>query len=238
MTATPSLPDSATAGTAAVAKKRIFLVDDHPLVREWLINLINRQPDLAICGEAADAPRALSAVDAMRPDVAIVDLSLTTGSGLELVKDIRALAPEVAVIVLSMHDESLYAERALRAGARGYVMKRETTKKILAAIRRVLEGGVHVSDDFAAVMAEKLVGGRPKASGDQPIVTLLSDRELEVFRMLGHGRGTPQIAESLGLSLKTVQAYCARIKEKLGLQNATELLREALRFEESTSQVG
>ena len=237
MTTNPSRPDSA-APAAAVSKKRIFLVDDHPLVREWLINLINRQPDLAICGEAEDAPRALSAVADLRPDVAIVDLSLTTGSGLELVKDIRALAPEVAVIVLSMHDEALYAERALRAGARGYVMKRESTKKILAAIRRVLEGGVHVSDDFAAVMAEKLVGGRAKPAGDQPIATLLSDRELEVFRMLGQGRGTPQIAESLGLSLKTVQAYCARIKEKLGLGNATELLREALRFEEATSQVG
>ena len=231
---TSSLPSPAT----ATAKKRIFLVDDHPLVREWLINLINRQPDLAICGEAEDAPRALSAVSALRPDVAIVDLSLTTGSGLELVKDIRAHSPEVAVIVLSMHDEALYAERSLRAGARGYVMKRESTKKILAAIRRVLDGGVHVSDDFAAVMAEKIVGGRSRTTRDQPIVTLLSDRELEVFRMLGQGRGTPQIAGTLGLSLKTVQAYCARIKEKLGLSNATELLREALRFEESTSQVG
>lgn len=230
----PTLPDSA----AVAAKKRVFLVDDHPLVREWLINLVNRQPDLAICGEAEDAPRALSGIAALRPDVAIVDLSLRVGSGLELVKDLKVHSPGVAVIVLSMHDEALYAERALRAGARGYVMKRETTKKILAAIRRVLEGGVHVSDDFAAVMAEKFVGGRGKPVGDQPIVTLLSDRELEVFRMLGQGRGTPQIAETLGLSLKTVQAYCARIKEKLGLNNATELLREALRFEESTSQVG
>ena len=228
------LPETAS----GVTKKRIFLVDDHPLVREWLINLINRQPDLMICGEAEDAPRALSGVGALKPDVAIVDLSLTTGSGLELIKDIRAHSPDVAVIVLSMYDESLYAERALRAGARGYVMKRETTKKVLAAIRRVLEGGVHVSDDFAAVMAEKLVGGRSRQTADQPIVTLLSDRELEVFRLLGQGRGTPQIAEMLGLSLKTVQAYCARIKEKLGLSNATELLREALRFEESTSQVG
>ena len=188
-------------------------MDDHPLVREWLINLINRQPDLTICGEAEDAPRALEAVGRLRPDVAIVDLSLSVGSGLELIKDIRAHSPDVAVIVLSMHDESLYAERSLRAGARGYVMKRETTKKILAAIQRVLEGGVHVSDDFAAVMAEKLVGGRPKTAADQPIVTLLSDRELEVFRLLGKGRGTPKIAEMLGLSLKTVQAYCARIKK-------------------------
>ena len=129
--------------TTAVVKKRVFLVDDHPLVREWLINLINRQPDLMICGEAEDAPRALSAVGVLKPDVAIVDLSLTTGSGLELIKDIRAHSPDVAVIVLSMYDEALYAERALRAGARGYVMKRETTKKVLAAIRRVLEGGVH-----------------------------------------------------------------------------------------------
>ena len=222
---------------AGLGKRRIFLVDDHPLVREWLTALINSQIDLAVCGEASDAPRALSDVTKMRPDVAIVDISLSGGSGLDLVKDLRVHAPEVRVIVLSMHEENLYAERVLRAGARGYVMKRESTKKVLAAIRRVLDGGVYVSESFAAVMAEKMVGSRVPVQIARSPGELLSDRELEVFRFLGQGRGTPQIAETLGISLKTVQAYCARIKDKLGLANATELLREAMRFEEK-HQVG
>ena len=220
--------------SAGIGKRRIFVVDDHPLVREWLTVLINGQIDLMVCGEASDAPQALSAVTVARPDVAIVDISLGNGSGLELVKDLRVHAPDVRVIVLSMHEENLYAERVLRAGARGYVMKRESTKKILAAIRRVLDGGVYVSESFAAVMAEKMVGSRVPVQTERSPGELLSDRELEVFRFLGQGRGTPQIAETLGISLKTVQAYCARIKEKLGIANATELLREAMRFEEKT----
>ncbi len=213
-------------------KRRVFLVDDHPLVREWLTTLINSQIDLVVCGEASDAPRALSEIVGVRPEVAIVDLTLGAGSGLDLVKDLRVQAPEVRVIVLSMHEENLYAERVLRAGGRGYVMKRESTKKILAAVRRVLDGGVYVSESFAAAMAEKMVGSRVSVQTARSPAELLSDRELEVFRFLGQGRGTPQIAETLGISLKTVQAYCARIKEKLGIANATELLREAMRFEE------
>ena len=207
-------------------------------MREWLTALINGQPDLAVCGQAADAPGALSAVAALRPDVVIVDLSLDGGSGLDLIKDLRIHAPDAVILVLSMHEENLYAERVLRAGARGYVMKRESTKKILAAVRRVLDGGVYVSDEFAAVIAGKMVGNRGSAQQTQSPVELLSDRELEVFRLLGQGRGTPQIAENLGISLKTVQAYCGRIKEKLALANATELLREAIRFEEKTSVGG
>jgi DNA-binding NarL/FixJ family response regulator len=217
-------------------KSGVFIVDDHPLVREWLSNLVNGQMDLAVCGEAEDAARALAGIGQARPQIAVVDLALKSGSGLELVKDIKLHHPGVGVIVLSMHDESLYAERALRAGARGYVMKRETTKKILAAIRCVLEGGVYVSEGFAATIAEKLVSGAPLKPGTASVpAELLSDRELEVFVLLGKGRSTPQIAEMLGISPKTVQAYCARIKEKLGLSNATELLRAALRFEESNS---
>jgi DNA-binding NarL/FixJ family response regulator len=217
-------------------KSRIFLVDDHPLVREWLTNLVNGQIDLVICGEAEDASRALSAIGIARPQIAVVDLSLKSGSGLELVKDLRLHHPSVGVIVLSMHDEALYAERALRAGARGYVMKRETTKKILTAIRCVLEGGVYVSEGFAAKIAEKLVSGPPLKAGVASLPeALLSDRELEVFSLLGQGRGTPQIAELLGISIKTVQAYCARIKEKMGFANATELLRAAMRFEEANT---
>ena len=224
-----SIPLDSSAG---LGKRRVFVVDDHPLVREWLAVLINGQIDLMVCGEASDAPQALSGVAATRPDVAIVDISLGGGSGLDLVKDLRVHAPEVRVIVLSMHEENLYAERVLRAGARGYVMKRESTRKILSAIRRVLDGGVYVSESFAAVLAEKMVGSRVPVQTERSPGELLSDRELEVFRFLGQGRGTPQIAETLGISLKTVQAYCARIKEKLGIANATELLREAMRFDE------
>ena len=226
----PAAPPDVSSG-----KSRVFLVDDHPLVREWL-TLLNGQMDLTVCGEAEDAARALSAIGQTRPQIAIVDLSLRSGSGLELVKDIKVHHPGVEIIVLSMHDEALYAERALRAGARGYVMKRESTKKILTAIRCVLEGGVYVSEGFAAKLAEKLVGGAPLKPGvEASPVAILSDRELEVFSLLGQGRGTPQIAERLGISLKTVQAYCARIKEKLGIGNATELLRAAIRFEETNS---
>jgi len=213
-------------------KRRVFLVDDHPLVREWLTNLINQQKDLVVCGEAEDAPRALQAIETLQPDVAVVDVTLANGSGIELVKDVKRVAPQVAVVVLSMHDESLYAERALRAGARGYVMKRESTKKIITALRDVLEGRLHVSEEFRVLLTERLLEGK---AGGSP-VDELSDRELEVFRRLGQGQETRRIAEALGLSIKTVQVYCARIKEKLGLANATELLREAMRWWESQNQ--
>jgi DNA-binding NarL/FixJ family response regulator len=216
-------------------KHRVFVVDDHPLVRESLRNLLNQQIDLAVCGEAEDAPRALSAIQELEPDVAIVDLSLKSGSGMDLIKDLKVHCPKVAIIVLSMHDESLYAERVLRAGARGYVMKRETTKSILSALRRVLGGGVYVSEAFAEVMAERLASGRPIQPGPASIVDQLSDRELEVFRLLGQGKGTSEIASDLHLSLKTIQAYCARIKAKLGLANAQTLMREAVRFEEHSA---
>ena len=212
-------------------KKRVFLVDDHPLVREWLTTLINQQFDLTVCGEAGDAPRALEVITDTEPDVAIVDLTLSSGSGLELTKSIRKSSPNTAIVVLTMHDESLYAERALRAGARGYVMKRDTTKKILSAIRRVLEGKLYVSDEFAASMTARFIDGSATA-GASPMKQL-SDRELEVFRMLGEGRETWAIAETLHISAKTVQVYYARIKEKLGYENATELLREAVRWREA-----
>ena len=212
-------------------KARIFLVDDHPLVREWLTNLIHQQPDLQVCGEAEGAPQALDAIAKLRPDIAIVDISLKNGSGIELIKNIRSVVPEVAVIVLSMHDEGLYAERALRAGARGYIMKRETAKKVIAAIRQVLQGKLYLSEPMRAFIAEKFVGGNPP--GTSLPVNQLSDRELEVFQLLGQGYETRQIAVSLNISMKTVQAFCARIKEKLTLTSATELLREAVRWHEN-----
>ncbi|HEY3900574.1 MAG TPA: response regulator transcription factor [Chthoniobacter sp.] len=215
-------------------RRRVFLVDDHPLVREWLTTLINQQKDLVVCGEADDAPRALQAIESLQPEVAVVDVTLTSGSGIELVKDLKRVAPKVAVVVLSMHDEALYAERAFRAGARGYVMKRETTRKIIAAIHEVLHGRIYVSEEYRTSLTEKLIQGK---AVDSP-VDLLSDRELEVFRRLGQGQETRRIGEALGISMKTVQVYCARIKEKLNLANATELLREAMRWWEREGKSG
>jgi DNA-binding NarL/FixJ family response regulator len=213
-------------------KRRVFLVDDHPLVREGLTNLINEQSDLAICGEAEDCAGAMTGIAKTRPDVALVDISLKNESGLELVKNLESQFPLVALIVLSMHDEALYAERALRAGARGYVMKRESTKSVLASIRRVLEGGVYVSERVVNSMARRF-SSSPKQAEASP-VERLSDRELEIFRLLGQGRTTAQIAEDLHLSLKTVQAYCARAKEKFGVSSLGELLRAAIRWEDAT----
>jgi DNA-binding NarL/FixJ family response regulator len=216
----------------AVDKSRIFIVDDHPLVREGLTNLINGQDDLIICGEAKDSAQALDGIMKTRPDVALIDISLENESGLELVKQLRSRFPNVALIVLSMHDETLYAERVLRAGARGYVMKHETSKSVLASIRRVLEGGVYVSERIVNRMARRVSSARgPVASSP---VERLSDRELEIFRLLGQGRSTSQIAEDLNLSLKTVQAYCARAKEKFGVTSLTELLRAAIRWDDAS----
>jgi DNA-binding NarL/FixJ family response regulator len=217
----------------AARKHRIFLVDDHPLVREGLTNLINEQNDLIVCGEAEDSAGAITGIAKTRPDVVLVDISLKNESGLELVKNLESQFPLVALIVLSMHDEALYAERALRAGARGYVMKRESTKSVLASIRRVLEGGVYVSERVVNSMARRF-SSSPKGAESSP-VERLSDRELEIFRLLGQGRTTAQIAEDLHLSLKTVQAYCARAKEKFGVSSLGELLRAAIRWEDATN---
>ena len=226
-------PAAMPTANPAARKRRVFLVDDHPLVREWLASLITQSPDLEVCGETEDPRAAPDLIGAAHADAAVVDLTLGDASGLELIKNLRALHPNVAVVVLSMHEESLYAERALRAGARGYVMKRDTTKQILAALRTVLSGGVHVGAGFAAAMATRVLGQR---NGEvRSPIEQLSDRELEVFRLLGRGRGTPQIAEALGLSLKTVQAYCARIKDKLGLSSMTGLLREAVRWDQENA---
>ena len=209
-------------------KRRVYIVDDHPLVREWLTNLINQQSDLTVCGEAENAPAALAAISEGRPDAAIVDISLKDSSGIELIKNLKLSCPNVAVLVLSMHEESDYAERALRAGAKGYVMKRETTGKVIEAVRRVLDGKLYVSDRLADSMTSQFVEG--KKLTEQSPVEQLSDRELTVFEMLGKGLGTRQIGESLGISPKTVQAYCARIKEKLSLSSGNELLRRAIRW--------
>jgi DNA-binding NarL/FixJ family response regulator len=214
------------------SRRRVFIVDDHPLVRDGLANLINQQSDLVVCGQAEDAAQALAGIGAGRAELALIDISLKTASGLELVKDLKLHHPEVALVVLSMHDEMLYAERAIRAGARGYVMKRETTKEVLIAIRRVLQGDVYVSERVVNLMARRL-GSSRKSAASSP-VEQLSDRELEIFRLLGQGRTTSQIATDLHLSLKTVQAYCARAKEKFGVDSLTELLRAAIRWEDAS----
>jgi DNA-binding NarL/FixJ family response regulator len=214
-------------------KIKILLVDDHPLVREWLTNLLSQQADFQVCGETGQAPEALQFVGALQPDIAIVDLTLAAGSGLELIKDIKAGHPGVALLVLSMHDEMLYAERALRAGAGGYIMKSEATQKVIEAVRAVLGGGVYVSAKVASSLAQKWIGGR-KADAALPVAEL-SDRELEVFQLLGRGYSTRQISEHLHVGFKTVQSYSARIKEKLNLANINELMREAIRWHETTS---
>jgi DNA-binding NarL/FixJ family response regulator len=223
--------NSGTSGTIA-RKHGVFIVDDHPLVREGLTNLINRQSDLVVCGEAKDSAEAIDGMTKERPDVAIIDISLTNESGLELIKQLVKQFPQVALIVLSMHDEALYAERALRAGARGYVMKHETSKNVLTSIRRVIGGDTYVSERIVNRMALRLTSARrPVASSP---VERLSDRELEIFQLLGQGRTPSEIARDLNLSLKTVQAYCARAKEKFGVTSLTQLLRAAIRWDDAS----
>ncbi|SDS04401.1 response regulator transcription factor [Opitutus sp. GAS368] len=209
---------------------RIFLVDDHPLVREWLGSLIERQADLGICGQAEDSASAFREISRLKPDVVIVDLSLQGESGLELIKQLQTLHPVPRVLVLSMHDEAFYAERTLRAGAHGYVMKRAATGKVIEAIRKILSGQIYLSESLAARIAQKFIGS--SAQPGESLMSTLSDREVEIFRFIGQGYETKHIAEKLHLSLKTVQTYCGRIKDKLALANATALTHEAVRWYE------
>ena len=211
-------------------KTKILLVDDHPLVREWLTNLINEEPDFEVCGQTGTAREALGLIETLSPRIVVVDISLDGSSGLELIKDVKATHPKVDMIVLSMHDEMLYAERAMRAGAAGYIMKREATRKVLDAIRTVIQGGLYFSNAVNAMLAQKLVQG----AGDQSVsIGSLSDRELEVFQLLGRGYNTRQISGQMNVGFKTVHAYCGRIKEKLNLANINELVFHAIRWHES-----
>jgi DNA-binding NarL/FixJ family response regulator len=209
-------------------KARIVVVDDHPIVRDYLKQLINYQPDLVVCAEAAEAGPALQAVARFNPSVVITDLALKNGHGLELIKDLRLLHPAVRVLVLSMYHESLWAERALRAGALGYIMKEEITSQMIVAIRRVLGGQVYLSDSMAARALSKLAGLKAPVTASPPVEAQLSDRELEVFRMLGSGHGPSEIAVQLHVNVKTVESYRARIREKLRLRDAAELRRQAI----------
>lgn len=209
-------------------KAKILIVDDHPLVREGLADLVNKEKDLVVCGQAEDAYQAMEAIRELKPDMAIVDVSLKETSGLELIKDIKIQHPSLPVLTLSMHEESVYAERALRAGAKGYIMKREATKKVVTAIRKVLRGQLYLSEKMTTRLVRKFVDGKPEA-GTSPI-DRLTDRELEVFSLLGRGNGTRQISEQLHLSVKTIETYRSRIKEKLNLTSASELLQHAFQW--------
>ncbi len=208
-------------------KKRVLIVDDHPLLRDGLAQVLNQQEDFMVCGEAGDARAALAVLPKCRPDVAIVDLTLDEGNGLDLIKDIRAQDAKLPVLVLSMHHEDLYAERAIRAGARGYVMKREPVGMVVAALRKVLDGHMALSENMVSRL---LVKDREKKSPTGSPAESLSDRELEVFRLLGHGMGTSQIAAKLCVAASTVETHRASIKQKLGLACATELVARAAQF--------
>jgi DNA-binding NarL/FixJ family response regulator len=213
---------------SAPAKKRVFLVDDHPIVRERLAELIGQETDLEVCGEAEDAIAALKSIQAQRPDIAIVDITLKDTYGIELIKDLKDRCPNLPVLVLSMHDESLFGERAIRAGAKGYLNKQEATKKVISAIRTVLGGGMFVSEQMTATILQRMSGGQ-KVQGGVP-TDVLTDRELEVFQLLGQGLGVRQIAENLFVSVKTVEAHREHIKQKMSFASSRELLRYAIQY--------
>ena len=216
---------SCTAATAK-ARTRILLVDDHPLVRERLGEIINRESDLTVCGEAEDRHGAIAAIPAKHPDLVIVDLTLKNSDGLELIKDIRSRWPKLRMLVVSMHDESLYAERVIRAGAMGYITKQEATRSILVAIRRVLDGTIYLNDKIASHIISRLTSHAGAVAATP--AELLSDRELQVFDLTGQGLNTSNIATRLHVAVKTIETYRARIREKLKLKNASELLQSAI----------
>ncbi|MFN7139044.1 MAG: response regulator [Limisphaerales bacterium] len=210
------------------AKYKIMLVDDHPILRQGLALLIDEDKDLTVCGQFEEASKALDAIGTLKPDAAIVDISLKGSSGIELLKNIKVQYPKLLVLVLSMHDESLYAERALRAGASGYIMKQEATDQVLVALHKVLNGEIYLSERMSSKLMHQLVSGKGADSGS--LMERLSDRELEIFGLIGEGRGTRQIAEQLHLSVKTIESHRAHIKEKLNLKNATELVHRAIQM--------
>jgi len=209
-------------------KAKVFLVDDHPILREGLTQLINREKDLEVCGEAGTAQEALEAIPTVKPDVGIVDIALKGVSGLELIKELSVHHSELPVLVLSMYDESLYAERCIRAGAKGYVMKEDVSERVVAGIRSVLRGDIYVGERIVAKLLHKLSGDEPETT--ESLVDRLSDRELQVFELIGRGRRIAEIADKLCLSVKTIEGYREQIKKKLKLKRADELLQYATRW--------
>jgi DNA-binding NarL/FixJ family response regulator len=212
-------------------KAKVLVVDDHPIVREGLSQVINHESDLTVCGEAESAQRALQVIDSTRPDVVIVDISLERSNGIDLIKDLKSRYPRLLMLVLSTHDESLYAERSLRAGARGYVMKQVAPQKLVGAIRQILKGEIYLSENMTGLLLHKIVSDQP-TRGTSPLERL-SNRELEIFELIGRGRKTRQIAEDLHLSIKTVETHREHIKEKLSLKDAVSLVRAAVQWVES-----
>jgi len=218
------MADAANSPNAArIAKKTVFVVDDHPLLRQGLALLINREPDLTVCGEAANTQDAMKAIAAKRPDILIVDISLNGPDGLDLLKALRSSYPDLPVLILSMHDETIYAERALRARANGYIMKQEATEKVLVAVHRILGGDIYLSERMSNKLLHQYFSGASVDTNSR-----LSDRELEVFRFIGEGCSTRHIAEKLHLSIKTVETYQAHIKDKLSLRSGRELVQYAI----------
>jgi DNA-binding NarL/FixJ family response regulator len=222
---TPLSPKSKT------RKYKVFVVEDHPLMREGLARIINLQPDLQVCGEASTTHSALKSITLLKPDIVILDLTLEGSNGMDLIKDMKSRSLKSLILVLSMHDESLYAERVLRAGAKGYIMKEQVSKEVLKAIHRILAGEIYLSEKMGAKMLHKVADG--KADEKTFPEGALSDRELQVFQLIGQGRATRQIAEELHISPKTVESYRAHIKVKMNLQNAHELTQHAVHWVEN-----
>lgn len=216
---------------SAGSRKRILLVDDHPMMRAGLAQIINQQPGMEVCGEAGNPAEALAALPNCVPDLVVTDITMPGRSGLEFIKDVLALHPQLTILVISMHDEAVYAERVLRAGARGYVMKEAGAEKLLAAIRQVLDGQVYVSEKMSARLLDAMT--RQQARGSRSPISKLSDREFEVFQLIGRGRNTRDIAAQLRLSPKTVDVHRSHIRDKLELKDATALIRYAVRWVES-----
>jgi DNA-binding NarL/FixJ family response regulator len=223
-----SAEDQRESAEPMAARKRVFIVDDHAMFRDGLRRLIDLEPDLTVCGDAPDAATGLRAMRESEPDLVIVDISLDTTSGIDLIKAIKRDHEDMPVLVVSMHSESLYGDRALRAGAMGYVMKSEPATTVIAAIRKVLGGNVHISEKMATLVVSKFVKGEPEQIPSP--LEALSDRELEVFRMLGQGKGTREIAQEMNVALPTVSSFKNRIKEKLHFKNSTEMILYSLQW--------
>ena len=226
-----TLKTPATDAADPAARKRLILVEDHPMMRAGLAQLINKQPDLEVCCEASNPTEAMSELSKSMIDLMVTDMTMPGRSGIEFLKDVHAMLPELPMLVLSMHDEMLYAERALRAGARGYLMKDAGAAKVLEVIRLVLSGQSYVSPQMSARLLDAVTGRRPRGSTSP--IEKLSDREFEVFQLLGSGKSTKEVAQALNLSPKTVDVHRARIKEKLQLKDATSLIHHAVRWVET-----